>query len=252
VGAWKSTTRYPKSTMDLSCAANSGFIYCVGGTVPINTPIDAAYFAPISSSGVGAWKSTTPYPTRVRGLSCATYSGFIYCAGGVEYLRLDAAYFAPISSTGVGKWTKTTSYPTSVWHQSCAIDSGYIYCIGGDTDAGDTDAVYFAPVSSGGVGSWTSTTRYPAATMQLSCAVNSGFIYCVGGNTSKGATNAVYFASLSIITKAVGTWTSTTKYPIVIADQSCVTSTSYLYCVGGSTTGGNGLTDAVNFAPVLS
>ena len=118
-----------------SCATYSGYIYCVGGGTGLgSTP--AAYYAPISSSGVGAWATTASYPTAINYQSCATYSGYIYCVGGLSGGKgnvLSAVYFAPVSSSGVSAWTSTTRYPTTIEEQSCAIYSGYIYCVGGFT-----------------------------------------------------------------------------------------------------------------------
>ena len=45
-------------------------------------PDDAVYFAPISSSGVGAWTSTTTYPSDAQDLPCAISGGYVYCVGG--------------------------------------------------------------------------------------------------------------------------------------------------------------------------
>jgi hypothetical protein len=63
---------------------------------------------------------------------------------------------------------------------------------------------------------------------------SSSGIYCVGGGTSGSAlssSNAVYFAPFS--SSGIGQWVSTTSYPIGVKQQSCVSSASDIYCVGG-------------------
>jgi hypothetical protein len=257
VGAWTSTTRYPTTENYQSCATYSGYIYCVGGYIGGGNVLSAVYFAPISSSGVDAWKSTTRYPTTIDYQSCVIYSGYIYCVGGSAPSTpsgFGGAYFAPVSSSGVGAWTSTTSYPTKIEYQSCATDSGYIYCVGGFTgstplNTTSTSSAYFAPVSSSGVGAWTSTTSYPAVVTAQSCATYSGYIYCVGGYVG------AYFAPVS--SSGVGTWTSTasyfaTTYSEDVEGQSCATDSGYIYCVGGQPVSSTGYTSAVYYADLTS
>ena len=144
LNSWSSTTSYPTGIANQSCVTNSGFIYCVGGNSP--SPTSAVFFAPITSSGVGPWASTTPYgsaPTVPAGVpiaeqSCVTDSGFIYCVGGGTNL----VFFAPISSSGVGTWTTTNSYPFTIFEQSCVTRASLIYCVGGNPPTG-TSAVFF-------------------------------------------------------------------------------------------------------------
>jgi hypothetical protein len=99
------------------------------------------------------------------------------------------------------------------------------------------------------VGTWTATTDYPIDVLgSESCVVSSGQVYCVGGVTATDLpTKAVYYAPLSA--SGVGTWTSTTDYPIEIEAQACAVSLGYVYCVGG-VADAVGVTNAVYFAPV--
>jgi len=234
LNSWSSTTSYPTGIASQSCVTNSGFIYCVGGTTFPTGITDAVYFAPITSSGVGLWASTTSYPVLVAEQSCVTNSGFIYCVGG----GTDLVSFAPISSSGVGPWTTsitspltTNPYPVPISEQSCVTNSGFIYCVGG-TSIGITSAVFFAPISSSGVGSWASTTSYPFSIFAQSCVARASFVFCVGGFSSIGPTIDVFFAPIS--SSGVGTWTTTNSYPFTIFEQSCVTRASLIYCVGGN------------------
>jgi hypothetical protein len=202
----------------------------------------AVYFAKLSSSGVGAWASTTSYPTNISGQSCVTYGGYIYCVSGIDGARgprpTGAVYFAPTSMTGgLGAWTKSTDYPSPSIALSCAAFEGYVYCVGGDQTVGtlESDLVYFAPITSSGVGTWTATTKYPITVNSAGCAASAGFIYCVAGYTAAGPrpVNVTYYASIS--SSGAGTWTASTAYPIADPGPSCVMIGGYIYCVGGST-----------------
>jgi len=116
VGSWTATTPYPTIIGQESCVASGGYIYCVGGISPSGTSsgyVNAVYFAKLSSSGVGGWTSTTPYPTIIAQQSCAVSViagvSYIYCVGGVSPFGtssgyVNAVYFATLSPSGVGAW----------------------------------------------------------------------------------------------------------------------------------------------------
>ena len=91
LNSWSSTTSYPTGIANQSCATNSGFIYCVGGSSPIIT--DAVFFAPISSSGVGTWTTTTSYPLPISEQSCVTRAALTYCVGGNPPIPISAVFF---------------------------------------------------------------------------------------------------------------------------------------------------------------
>lgn len=123
-----STTSYPTNMAHGSCAIYSGYIYCVGGGTGLgSTP--AAYYAPISSSGVGAWATTasyfaTTYSEDIEGQSCATDSGYIYCVGGqpvsltgyttaVDYADLTSNFNNYVTTPSTSTTTSSTSTTTS-------------------------------------------------------------------------------------------------------------------------------------------
>ncbi len=136
------------------------YLYCVGGYVGGSKYVSSSYYAPISSSGIGAWQSTTSYPilstgySGIAGQSCVISQGYIYCIDGEDNQSNPVAdvFIAPISSSGIGSWQSTTAYPISVVSLSCAVWSGRVYCVGGlKTDLRDTSAVFYAKLSSSGV-----------------------------------------------------------------------------------------------------
>ena len=75
-----------------------------------------------------------------------------------------------------------------------------------------------------------------------------------GGETDLPTTSSVYYAPI-LPSGGLGAWTSTASYPLIIADQPCTISGSYIYCVGGeaftgSGTPGNGGRSAIYFAQI--
>ena len=172
-----------------------------------------------------------------------TSAGYIYCVGGYNGTApapVDTTYYASVSSAGVGAWAQTTSYPTAIAAQSCVASGGDIYCVGGGSGVdfygvGST-AVYYAPLSSAGIGAWTATTDYPTPSALQTCTASSlrtgVYLYCVGNEVSAGAPmNSTYYAPIS--SDGVGAWAAMPSYPANDFGGSCVTSSGYLYCIGG-------------------
>lgn len=83
------------------------------------------------------------------------------------------------------------------------------------------------PISLGGV--------YAVSGQQ--CLNSTSYIYCIGGvDYQGGPRNSVYVSSsLSSSSANITSWTAASNsYPSVINGQSCITYSSYVYCVGGS------------------
>jgi hypothetical protein len=201
-----------------------------------------------AAAGVLAWNPAPTYPTSIWLESCVSSGGYIYCIGGeagASSQVVDVVYYAQITPTGLGPWASTTSYPESVRSQSCVAEASMVYCVGGYNSTQSLNDVYYAPLSSSGVGQWTMTTSFPLNVGTLSCATSNQGVYCVGGSLRGGQpTDAVYFAPFSV--SGLGAWTSTTSYPIVDRQLSCVSSASDLYCIGGVDV------TAVYYAPLTS
>jgi hypothetical protein len=219
--------------------------------------------AAVQAQVVGAWTSTTAYPTYVAQHRCVVYSGFVYCVGGFASDRTggfafetSAAYYAAISPSGIASWTPTTAYPSVIANHNCVVSLGFIYCVGGAIgSAGFTGSTYYAQLSASGIGSWIPSTSYPAIIQFHSCVADLGFIYCIGGD--RGSSNAAstvrtYYATLS--SSGIGAWKSTTDYPSAISEHSCVEDRDYIFCVGGIARSGAtwGLSAAAYFAPLSS
>ena len=210
VGPWNATTPYPVPIDSESCAASGSYIYCVGGnneTSGSNSsvqPSGSAWFARLSSGGIGPWTRTTSYPSGVYVPSCLTDGGYIYCVGGADPSGnpVSKVYYAQVSGGGIGGWAQTTAYAIAATGQACAISGGRIYCVGGETSGGQlpafTSATYSADVSAAGVGAWGEGPAYPRD-VGTSCVATAAFVYCVGGfdDSSVGENQVVNYARLS-------------------------------------------------------
>ena len=220
LGAWNPTTSYPIPADSQACVASSGYLYCLGGenetagTNATSALSSSAWYAPISSAGIGGWNPTTAYPGQTYFPSCASFSDYIYCVGGEDSAGnpQSATYYAALSPTGIGPWTETTAYPFQGAGQGCLTASSYIYCVGGWTGGGSyTGAVYFALISPDGIGAWTQAGTYPVG-LTTSCVLDSaGYLYCIGGYAgSSGPTEASYYGLLVSAPSSVNSTSSKT------------------------------------------
>lgn len=115
-GVWNATTAFPIPLDTAACVASSSYIYCIGGynetggSASNSTLSNSVWYAPLSSTGIGAWKDTTAYPPVAFLVSCAASNGYVYCVGGLDSSNnpVDNVYYASLSSTGVGPWTGTS------------------------------------------------------------------------------------------------------------------------------------------------
>lgn len=150
IGTWEHTTAYPSSVSFPACAATSADIFCVGGIDTSNNAVDDVYYAPLSSSGIGPWSSTSAYPTDAYGQTCVVDLGNIICVGGANNSNNGIAnvYSAPVSTAGVGSWHQAPGFPIGV-ETACAVASGNLYCTGGYQDSSAiSESTYYASVQS--------------------------------------------------------------------------------------------------------
>jgi hypothetical protein len=161
-------------------------------------------------------------------------------------------------------WIATSGYPIElggtygVAAQPCIIDSGNIYCIGGQDYAGNPYSDVYSSATSANLNSWTAEPGYPNNIMAQPCVAYSGYVFCVAGTYDAAGDDIAtsYYTSISQ-TGTLGSWNTTTSYPIPIDSQYCAASSGYIYCVGGNneTDGTNGAavpTNSVWYAPLSS
>lgn len=179
----------------------------------------------------------------------------------VALFLYEALTVSTTTTKGSPEWISAAEYPLQVADtygvggQQCVNSSSYIYCIGGsDVNGGPHNSVFTSnPLSSSSsnISSWTQDPNsYPQTVNSPSCVTYSGDVYCVGGtiDDSGDDTAATYYASLN--NGVVGTWTSTTPYPIPIDTESCISSSAYIYCVGGNNETGGSNSAATNSSSV--
>jgi N-acetylneuraminic acid mutarotase len=207
-GNWTATTPYPTTVYNHVCVANNGYLYCIGGTLDNFDTNDTnlAYYAPVSSAGVGAWLPTNSYPLKVDDSSCSVYSSSIYCVGGREVdegKSYPAVYYANLSSSGISAWLAANSYPIPVYDQACASAAGYLYCFGGYNGlmapASPTNSVFYAQITPRGLGAWQAAEDYPLALRSQSAVAYGDMLYVIGGYNDRASngTSAVYYTNVS-------------------------------------------------------
>jgi len=240
IGGWARTTDYPLPILYEGCVASSDNIYCVGGGTTAQTSdpygrVASAYYATLSSNGIGAWKETTPFPHVVPSPRCMTFNSQIYCVtasfNGTSFNISSPGntFVAPLSRDGVGTWIESAG-PTSLTTDCSAVD-GYAYCFGGGNcppngPLGDCfSQSYAAPLLSYGAGVWNSTTALPTANWDVYVAAESYIFYL---------SMPVFFAAVS--GGSIGPWETTTNFPDSFSPGACASSGAQIYCVGGNGT----------------
>jgi len=203
LNSWSGTTQYPLAVDRESCAVYFGYIYCVAGETANgsnqNSPVTSVYSAPLSPSGIGQWTAVQSYPTALAALSCAPYSGYVYCVGGFDgnlvsstnaYLGYSSGnqYGAGPNVQRLDSWTDLTQYPVPIDTSSCVADLGYVYCIAGNsvnqnsqTLLNPTGATYYAAISP--TTSQTSTTPEFPATVAI--PITLGLVLLVVAGVSR-------------------------------------------------------------------
>ena len=90
---------------------------------------------------------------------------------------------------------------------------------------------------------WKTAANYPiqvadtAGVWAQQCVNSTAYVYCIGGqDVAYGPHNAVYTSSaISSSSGNITSWTPDSNlYPQTIYGQSCVTSSGYIYCTGGT------------------
>jgi hypothetical protein len=118
--------------------------------------------------------------------------------------------------------------------------------------------IYLQYTASQSSGPWVPTSSYPlqvdgtAGVLGQSCVTSSSSVYCIGGENAAGDPNSTVY-SAPISPSGIGNWTAAQHpYPQTIMFESCVTYSSYVYCVGGTHNSAGNDTTASYFAPVTT
>ncbi|MCL5007934.1 MAG: hypothetical protein M1562_01655 [Candidatus Marsarchaeota archaeon] len=118
---WNASANYSGYNLGISCTTYLGMEYCTGGlgsslqnpsSIGLN---NLTYYGYLDNAGVIGWyPSNYTYPHPILYTSCITYSGSIYCIGGMSGQSsptpLKSVYYAPIYySSGIPPATTTTT-----------------------------------------------------------------------------------------------------------------------------------------------
>jgi hypothetical protein len=266
VGTWNDTAALPTTNVGYShgSVVASGYIYVIGGTA-----IDGAVYYALICTGtnngvggcgatagtVGTWNSATTMSTPSHAHKAFFYNGYIYVVGGVNpsNTKLSRTIYAKVNADGtLGSWSNTNSLTTARQIHGGTVYNGYIYIVGGfNSSSNPINSVEYAPINNGGngaLGSVIQTTNYGnGARSRTATAAYNGFLYTIGGFDDAPVTyNHVLYAEIKS-DGLLGTWTSTTNFPVTIQETVAMVRDGYLY-----TAGGNGGTESVRYALICT
>ncbi|MDE1846025.1 MAG: PGF-pre-PGF domain-containing protein [Candidatus Micrarchaeota archaeon] len=225
-------------------------------------PLDLALT--ITDSATTPFKISTTNTITVTSIKYNSYFAAIGLPIGASWnVVYDGILTAQtIANSIAGAWTNLGSspsvgnaYPENVENEGCAQYNGNIYCIGGanPTLGNNNDVEQTQILGSNIIKSWTQQQLYPENIINPVCIPsNIGNIYCIGGeSTGSLYVSDVYWAPISSATNALGSWTSTTAYPVNILTQDCRFYNGNIYCVGGQA---NTFVDQalVYYAPIVT
>lgn len=241
-----STTPLLTGVWAASATYYNGYIYITGGCTNDACPsyTNTVQYAKVNSNGsVGAWATTTSLPTARYGHTSWVSNGYLYVGGGQATGTLSDVQFAPIYTNGtIGYWTATTSMGTARSFAGNVASGGSLYVAGGlSATTLLSTSEYTTTRAVGELNPWVATSSLPSGSWAAAAIATNGYLYYVGGLTTDcslpgcTARSTVYYASINT-DGSVGSWNTTTSYPVGIAGNRLVSSGGYLYSLGGATT----------------
>ncbi|MDG6908209.1 MAG: hypothetical protein JRN20_20765 [Nitrososphaerota archaeon] len=180
IGTWVNTTQFPYVAASPRCMTYDSRIYCIEAALNGTgyTSSAKAFFAPLTSSGVGSWAKTSSPPSMTAG--CTAVGSDAYCFGGGQCPPIpegdcySPSFVAALSPDGIGSWNETSELPTA-GYAIYASSGSYVYYL--------STPVFYSQVLPTGISSWETTTNLPDSANPGACASTAKYIYCVGGGT---------------------------------------------------------------------
>ncbi len=222
-------------------AAYNGFVYIAGGQTSTSTVINTVEYAPIQSDGsLGAWISTTAFPTARRDHGMLINNGYVYvfggCTGAAEPCGtfLGDTQYAVINADGtIGQWQSTVPYNNGGFNSRMPAGvtaySNHLYFVGGcsaetatnncTTQLVGTFITNIDPVGRFDRGIQTIETtapydnNHPATPRYYAQAVAlNGYLYYIGGCSVTSCTSYSTIVDYAPINAngTTGTWNTTT------------------------------------------
>ena len=241
-------------------AAYNGFLYITGGLTAAPAVLSSTEYAPIKSDGtVGAWLTTTSFPTARRDNGMGVNNGYLYVYGGCASatficptFQSDTQY-AVINADGtIGQWQRTVDYNTGGFSArlpgGSTFYSGHLYFTGGCAGeaSATNDKCAVANLRNGtfitnidtvgrfdrGISTIQTTapfnnTAATVARMGAQAVALNGYMYLIGGcstvscNTTTSYSNVAEYAQLNT-DGSLGTFTPTNA----LIDNSAAANTA--------------------------
>ncbi len=257
MGTWTTTTSLPATIQQAGGVATNGYMYVVGGNTGVL--VSTVYSAKINADGtIASWNTLNTIPVAMRDLGVVASNNYLFVVGGFTTTALSTVYSAQINGNGtIGTWqTLASTLPVAKGVHATISYGGYIYVFGGTSNTGTTklSTVYSAPVRTDGtLGTWATLNTMPALLYNFPASViaANGYVYMVGGlNSADSIISTVYSAQLKS-DGTIGTWATLNTLPVPLDETLVTTNNSYLFVIGGRTTGG-GNVSTVYSAPLSS
>ncbi len=246
LGDWVATTSLPVAMAGHAATVYNGTMYLVGGATT-NPPtcgsggtcLSTVYYSKILANGtLGAWTSTTAFPSTVDLAKAIAYNGYLYVSGGHNASIFTTTYYATINSDGtLGSWALAgANFSGARYGHAMYINNGYMYI--GMGYNGKTDVWYAQINSSGTLGAWRAATSYSLGVTYPGATAYDGYLYAMGGYDGANDRSEVYYAKID----SAGTTTSWTTSGNTLASNVSANCTAIyngtIYSLGGNTTGG--------------
>jgi hypothetical protein len=244
LGTWAPDGNIPEANFYGQSIVTKNRVYLLGGAYNaiVNT-------APINADGtLGTWVASASLPGAVGVAQAFVTKNRVYLYGGNNGGGiLSSGYTAVINSDGtLGAWSSAPSLPIGLSHSSVILTKNRVYLCGG-YNGSYTNAVYSAIVySNGTIGSWGIDTSLPGVKAMAQSFVTSDRVYLFGGFNGSAYTNVVYTAPINA-DGTLGTWTTGTSIPGIMAEATIVATKDHIYMIGGYN---GGYMDAVYMATI--
>lgn len=187
-------------------------------------------------SDVTGWKTGPSLPVGLSAPSMIVTRNRVYLLGGNNGTSiLSTVYTMSIDSNGlISAATASTALPSGVSNAACFMTKNRVFLAGGiGTGPNRISTVYTAPINADGtLGAWTTTNSLPAVLSDSNAVVTNSRVYLVGGHNATAATNVVYVATINA-DGTIGTWSTTTNYPINASTMAAIVTKNRVYMAGG-------------------
>ena len=189
------------------------------------------------------WTAMTGMTYPRYGLGVATANGKLYAIGGTNSISVLSSVEEYNPSTD--SWTTKTAIPVATTDMAIASYNNVIYIFGGKDSSGNVLNTVYAYNPS--TNAWSIKTSMPTAAFGSGAAVINGKVYVAGGFTS----SSIATDKLQVYDPSANTWdTIKASLPQALGYAGVVSSSDYLYAIGGS----NGFGDmncAYQYSPTI-